>query len=102
MSDDTGRPSLSGEKLIRDRDKPSRLPVMRCARWALVVVCQFTAGGLHAGTPDAGAEDKFVSGRLGIGELVDPRYSGSARYGTFPVPLASLRFGDYAYIDYWQ
>ena len=33
---------------------------------------------------------------------MESRYSGSAGYQTFPVPLAALEFGDFAYIDYWQ
>jgi outer membrane scaffolding protein for murein synthesis (MipA/OmpV family) len=37
-----------------------------------------------------------------MGAMVDSRYSGSADYQVFPVPLASLEFGDVAYIDYWQ
>ncbi len=82
---------------------PSRRPsIKQFIECALLVVCQFAATGLHAEASDTDAEDKFVSGRLGIGGLVDPRYSGGAGYRSFPVPLASLRFGDYAYIDYWQ
>lgn len=82
---------------------PLRRPsIKRFIRCALLVVCQFAAAELYAEPADADAEDKFVSGRLGIGELVDPRYSGGTGNRSFPVPLASLRFGDYAYIDYWQ
>ena len=66
------------------------------------VVCQFAAGESHAEAADTGSESKFVTGRLGVGALVDSRYSGAAGYQTFPVPLASLEFGDFAYIDYWQ
>ena len=65
-------------------------------------VCQFAPGETHADAADTGAERKFVTGRLGVGALVESRYSGAADYQTFPVPLASLEFGDYAYIDYWQ
>jgi len=83
--------------------RPSRwLPVKRFIKWALFVVCQFAARELYAEASDTGAEDKFVSGRLGIGGIVSPRYSGGSRYRAFAVPLASLRFGDYAYINYWQ
>jgi outer membrane protein len=39
---------------------------------------------------------------MAIGAMASPRHSGGAGTGVFPVPLASLRFGDYAYIDYWQ
>ena len=76
--------------------------VRRLLMRALFVVCQVSPGELYAEAADSDAEEKFVSGRLGIGGLTTPRYSGGARYGAFPVPLASLRFGDYAYIDYWQ
>jgi outer membrane protein len=48
--------------------------------------------------PDEG----LVKGRLGVGPLIIPRYSGSTSYQVWPVPLASLEFGDFAYIDYWQ
>lgn len=48
--------------------------------------------------PDEG----LVKGRLGVGPLVIPRYSGSTSYQVWPAPLASLEFGDFAYIDYWQ
>jgi outer membrane protein len=83
--------------------RPSRwLLVRRFIKWALFVVCQFAASELYAEASDTGAEDKFVSGRLGIGGIVSPRYSGGSRYRAFAVPLASLRFGDYAYINYWQ
>jgi outer membrane protein len=37
-----------------------------------------------------------------MGAMLDSRYGGSADYQIFPVPLASLEFGDVAYIDYWQ
>jgi outer membrane protein len=83
--------------------RPSRwLLVRRFIKWALFVVCQFAASELYAEASDTGAEDKFVSGRLGIGGIVSPRYSGGSRYRACAVPLASLRFGDYAYINYWQ
>ncbi|MEO8008793.1 MAG: MipA/OmpV family protein, partial [Betaproteobacteria bacterium] len=77
-----------------------------CARFvascAFAVVCHFAASVTHAEATDAGSEAKFVSGRLGAGALVESRYSGAAGYQIFPVPLASLEFGDVAYIDYWQ
>ncbi len=65
-------------------------------------VCHFAAGESHAEAADAGSEKQFVTGRLGAGVLMDSRYSGAAGYQTFPVPLASLEFGDVGYIDYWQ
>jgi MipA family protein len=68
----------------------------------IAIVCHIAAGESHAEAADAGAESKFVTGRLGAGALVDSRYSGAAGYRTFPVPLASLEFGDFAYINYWQ
>ena len=68
----------------------------------VAIVCHFAADESHAEAADAGSEGKFVTGRLGAGALVDSRYSGAAGYQTFPVPLASLEFGDVAYIDYWQ
>ena len=94
---------MSTKGLIQSLGRPSRWPsVKRFIKSALFVVCQFGASELYAEASDTGAEDKFVSGRLGIGGIVSPRYSGGARNGAFPVPLAALRFGDYAYIDYWQ
>ena len=72
------------------------------ASCVFVVICHFAAGESHAQGADTGSKSKFVTGRLGVGALVDSRYSGSADYQTFPVPLASLEFGDFAYIDYWQ
>ena len=83
-------------------DRYRRPSIRRFIGCGLLIVCQFAAAELYAEAPDSDAENKFVSGRLGIGGLVDPRYSGGARYRSFPVPLASLQFGDYAYIDYWQ
>ena len=68
----------------------------------VAIVCHFAAGESRAEAADAGSEGKFVTGRLGAGALVDSRYSGAAGYQTFPVPLASVEFGDFAYIDYWQ
>jgi len=47
-------------------------------------------------------DEGLVKGRLGVGPLVISRYSGSTSYQVWPVPLASLEFGDFAYIDYWQ
>jgi outer membrane protein len=94
---------MSATSSIQGLGRPSRWPpVRRFIKWALFVVCEFAASELYAEALETGAEDKFVSGRLGIGGMISPRYSGGARYGAFPVPLASLRFGDFAYIDYWQ
>ena len=67
-----------------------------------LVVCRFAPDDTHAEAADTGSDGKFVTGRLGVGALMDSRYSGGADYQTFPVPLASLEFGDFAYIDYWQ
>ena len=72
------------------------------ASCAFIIVCQFAARESYAEAADTEPESKFVTGRLGVGALVDSRYSGAAGYQTFPVPLASLEFGDFAYIDYWQ
>jgi outer membrane protein len=71
------------------------------ASCVFAVVCEFAVES-HAEAADTGSDGKFVTGRLGAGALVDSRYSGAAGYQTFPVPLASLEFGDVAYIDYWQ
>jgi outer membrane protein len=79
---------------------PTRTRFAACCVFA--VVCHVAAGESHAEAADAGSEAKFVTGRLGAGALVDSRYSGAAGYRTFPVPLASLEIGDFAYIDYWQ
>ncbi len=72
--------------------------------WVLGVVCAIgiSAGAFAAEQKNAAPEERLVSGRLGLGALVFSRYSGGASYSTWPVPLASLRFGDYAYIDYWE
>jgi outer membrane protein len=70
--------------------------------FVIVIAGQFAAGESRGEPVDAASGDKFVTGRLGLGAMMDPRYSGSADYQIFPVPLASLEFGDVAYIDYWQ
>ncbi len=102
-NEDTCGPSMSTKDLIQSPGRPSGWPsVKRFIKWALFVVCQFAAIELYAEASDPDAEDKFVSGRLGVGGIVSPRYSGGSRYRAFTVPLASLRFGDYAYINYWQ
>ncbi len=102
-NEDAYEPSMSTKGLIQSLGRPSRWPsVKRFIKGVFFVVCQFAASQLYAETSDTDAEDKFVSGRLGIGGIATPRYSGGTRYEAFPVPLASLRFGDYAYIDYWQ
>jgi outer membrane protein len=72
------------------------------ASYLFVVLCRASMDESRAEELDPVSEPKFVTGRLGAGALVDSRYSGAAGYMTFPVPLASLEFGDYAYIDYWQ
>lgn len=72
------------------------------ASYMLVVACQCATSKSYAAEAQAGSEDKFVSGRLALGALVDSSYSGAAGYKTYPIPLASVDFGDRAYIDYWQ
>ena len=79
---------------------PTRTRFVVCC--VLAIVCHVAADKTRAETADSGPEVKFVTGRLGMGALMDSRYSGGADYQTFPVPLASLEFGDFAYIDYWQ
>jgi MipA family protein len=102
-SEDVCEPPMSAKGWIKGLARPSREPsVKRFIMWAVFVVCEFTASQLYAEASDTDAENKFVSGRFGIGAIATPRYSGGERYGAFPVPLAALRFGDYAYIDYWQ
>jgi outer membrane protein len=73
--------------------------------WVVLLAFQIMAGALRAeeisqtsSKPDEG----LIKGRLGVGPLVIPRYSGSTSYQVWPVPLASLEFGDFAYVDYWQ
>ena len=44
----------------------------------------------------------LITGRLGLGAIALPRYSGGNGYQVWPVPLADLELGDVAYIDYWQ
>ena len=80
--------------------RPARARFLACCVFAFV--CHVAAGECHAEAADAGSEGKFVTGRLGAGALADSRYSGARSYQTFPVPLASLEFGDVAYVDYWQ
>lgn len=95
--------TMSCKGSVQSLGRFSRPPsIRRRLIWALFVICQVAAGELYAEVSVSDAEEKFVNGRLGIGAMATPRYSGGARYGAFPVPLASLRFGDYAYIDYWQ
>jgi outer membrane protein len=59
-------------------------------------------GKSAAEATDAAPESKLVRGRLGAGAMVISSYSGSADYQTIPVPLASLKFGEFGYIEYWQ
>ena len=67
----------------------------------ILILCG-TSGNSSADTTDADSDSKFVRGRLGAGAMVISRYSGSADYQTIPVPLASLKFGEFGYIQYWQ
>lgn len=54
-------------------------------------------------TDEKDSPAKFVTGRLGLGAIVDSRYSGGSGYQAFPVPLASIEIADgVAYVDYWQ
>jgi MipA family protein len=101
MTADGSQGTAPASAVRRDRAcRPARARFV--ASCVFAVVCHCAAGESHAEAGDAGAEDKFVTGRLGAGALVDSRYSGAAGYRTFPVPLASLEFGDVAYINYWQ
>lgn len=74
----------------------------RLIAWTVLLGCQFAAGGLYAEPSGVDADSKLITGRLGAGALVGPRYSGAASDRAWPVPLASLEFGDYAYVDYWE
>ncbi|MEO8004359.1 MAG: MipA/OmpV family protein [Betaproteobacteria bacterium] len=93
--------------------KSSRSDVVakRAAAWRRLVACGLVIVGWQSFTDKARAEEavaqdsteKFVTGRLGVGAIVDSRYSGGAGYGAFPVPLASIEIaGGVAYVDYWQ
>ena len=79
---------------------PTRTRFVAC--WILAIVCHAAADKTRAEAAGDVSESKFVTGRFGVGMLMDSRYSGGANYQTFPVPLASLEFGDFAYINYWQ
>lgn len=83
----------------------------RVAGWKRVVACGLFALAFQASMDEVRAEEtsandssgKFVTGRLGVGAIVDSRYSGGAAYGAFPAPLASIEIaGGVAYVDYWQ
>ena len=82
------------------------LLVCRITRKPLFALCILmlcgASGNSSADTNDSDPESKFVRGRLGAGAMVISRYSGSADYQTIPVPLASLKFGEFGYIEYWQ
>ena len=56
----------------------------------------------RADDASADSDHKLVTGRIGAGALTDSRYSGGADNQTFPVPLAELDIGDFAYVDYWE
>lgn len=51
---------------------------------------------------DPAAKDKWVTGRIGVGALVIPKYQGGSDYQVWPAPLIDVTFGDWGYIDYWQ
>lgn len=73
--------------------------------WIVLIAFQFMVNALRAEETSPASpkpDEGLVKGRLGVGPLVIPRYSGSTSYQVWPVPLASLEFGDFAYIDYWQ
>jgi len=91
----------------------SSLVVASCAgqrrtiRARLVCYCVFAAAGAISGcarADDASADSEhgLVTGRVGAGALTDSRYSGGADNQTFPVPLAEIDIGDFAYVDYWE
>lgn len=75
---------------------------LRTGVLGVVFTIGISAGAAPAEETGAGPQERLVSGRLGLGPLVFSRYSGGASYSTWLVPLASLSFGDYAYIDYWE
>jgi outer membrane scaffolding protein for murein synthesis (MipA/OmpV family) len=72
-----------------------------------LVYCVFAAAGAisvcaRADDASADSEHKLVTGRVGAGALTDSRYSGGTDNQTFPVPLAEIDVGDFAYVDYWE
>jgi len=80
--------------------------MMRFASYPVVIALALCSSALQAedaaGTTEAKTEKSIVTGRLGVGPLLLPTYSGSADYRVWPVPLADLEFGDYAYLYYWE
>ncbi len=83
----------------------------RVAAWKRLAACGLFTIACQSSADEARAEEaaandsseKFVTGRLGVGAIVDSRYSGGAGYQAFPVPLASIEIaGGVAYVDYWQ
>lgn len=77
------------------------------AKWARLVSCCLVAAVYASGASavradESGETGKLVTGRVGAGALLDSRYSGGAKNQIFPVPLASLEIGDFAYVDYWE
>jgi outer membrane scaffolding protein for murein synthesis (MipA/OmpV family) len=83
--------------------KSSR-PTCLAVACLFVVAFQIGVNEIHAEeTAAAAPTEPFVTGRLGVGAMVDSRYSGGSSYDTFPVPLAAIEIaGGIAYIDYWQ
>jgi MipA family protein len=69
---------------------------------ALIAACQLGVSAPLAEEVSPDSQSKLVTGRLGAGALTDSRYSGGGDNQTFPVPLASLEIGDFAYIEYWE
>lgn len=93
--------------------KSSRLhaAAKRVAAWKRLAACSLFTVACQVCPQEARAEGaaaqedtgKFVTGRLGLGAIVDSRYSGGAGYQAFPVPLASVEIaGGIGYVDYWQ
>jgi MipA family protein len=77
-----------------------RARLFLCWILALAGVSCALVGRADDASVDAGS--KLVTGRIGAGALTDSRYSGGAGNRTFPIPLAALDIGDFAYIDYWE
>ena len=85
-----------------------RIMANRIACLSMLAVIAFPGAGRADDTPDLpdapakAPEKSLITGRLGLGAIVTPRYSGGNEYQVWPVPLAALEIGDVAYVDYWQ
>jgi outer membrane protein len=93
------------------RSSRARAHATRDAAWRRLVACGLLIAACQSVVHEVWAEEadtkesteKFVTGRLGVGAIVDSRYSGGSSYQAFPVPLASIEIaGGVAYVDYWQ